>query len=226
MRKLLAIAALAAPLAANAADLGGHVLPAAPALPAVLAPATSWTGCYGGGTGGYAVSTSSLSAAYEGWEFWSVDDLAGKGATLGVIGGCDLQLNRVVVGAWGDYTWHIDHEAKTELLQAISLNGVLDTQWAVGGRAGVLLNDATLVYASLGYTEAEGADITAKGIVYGGGVEVQLGAGFAIRGEYRYSDLDEQNMKWIGDVEGLSGTADSDIHEVRAALTYRLGVGR
>jgi opacity protein-like surface antigen len=222
MRSLLATAAFAASIgAASAADLGGHVLPSLPPVPAVLAPSTSWTGCYFGGAGGYAVSTLPLAATYDGYEFFSAD-MGGEGATLGLTGGCDLQLGKVVVGGFGDYTWHFDHESKIVAFEDYGIRAHLDAQWAAGGRAGVLINDGTLLYGLAGYTETDGDYGKAKGIMWGGGLEVAIGSGFSLRGEYRYSDIEDETQR-IGDVV-VKG--DPDIHEVRAALTYKIGVGR
>src|SRR5712691_4099505 len=65
MKKLMlggvAIAALAIPAAANAADLPAKAPPYAPAY---VAPAWSWTGCYIGGNVGGAWGRSNVTAAF------------------------------------------------------------------------------------------------------------------------------------------------------------------
>jgi high affinity Mn2+ porin len=201
---------------AMAADKGGGPvsLPSVAAGPVATAPIASWTGCYGGGAVGYAVSNTELSAP----GFGSIiDGIGAEGHSFAAVGGCDLQLGRLVLGAFGDYTWHQDHEAA--LFGGVI--GSLDEQWAVGGRAGVLLNETTLAYGTVAYTEADltlgGMDVTHEGIQYGGGVEIQIGSGFAIDARYTYSDLDTVNY---GGLE-----IDPDVHAVRVGLNYRLGMG-
>jgi outer membrane immunogenic protein len=213
MRMILATAALAAPLAANAADLGGHVLPAAPTLPAVIAPAPSWTGCYGQAGAGWAVTKTEVSIP----GFVGLDGLGADGGVLSVGAGCDLQMGAVVVGGWGDYAWHQGHDVTLTIGTASASTGLKD-QWAVGGRAGVLLGPS-LVYGLVGYTEAELDIGDHTGVVYGGGVELPVGAGFSLKTEYRFSDL--ETVRYGGFVD-----VDPDAHEVRAAISYRLGVGR
>jgi opacity protein-like surface antigen len=214
MRMILAIAALAAPLAANAADLGGPVQQTAPALPAVLAPAPSWTGCYGQVAGGWAVSKTEVSIP----PWASLDGLGADGGVLSVGAGCDLQMGQVVVGGFADYAWHQDHAVNVTFGPTSIDLATLEEQWAVGGRAGVLVGPS-LVYALAGYTQAKLDIGDHEGIVYGGGVELPIGAGFALKGEYRYSDLESIRYGGLLDV-------DPDVHEVRAAISYRIGVGR
>jgi outer membrane immunogenic protein len=209
-RSLLATAAFAASIgAAAAADLGGgRVIPALPEVPAVLAPSTSWSGCYAGVGGGWGVSKTEAEAFG-----FVIDGLGADGGILSALGGCDLQLGQVVVGAFGEYSWHHDHT-----LQFGPLSTSLDESWSVGGRAGVLVGP-TLVYGLAGFTRAEFEFGDHDGIVYGGGVELPIGNGFALRGEYTFSDYDTERYDGFVDVS-------PDVHAVKAALTYKIGVGR
>jgi opacity protein-like surface antigen len=213
MRTIITTAALVASIAsASAADLGGHVLPAAPAVPAVLAPAPSWTGCFASIGGGWAVSKTEVSIPGVG----GLDGLGADGV-LAAGGGCDLQMGQVVVGGWADYSWHQDHDVTLTTPWGSASTG-LNEAWAVGGRAGVLVGPS-LIYGLAGYTEAKLDIGDHTGVVYGGGVELPIGAGFALKGEYRYSDL--ESIRYGGFVD-----VDPDVHEVRAAISYRIGVGR
>jgi opacity protein-like surface antigen len=201
---------------AMAADKGGPVsVPTVAAGPVATAPIASWTGCHGGGAVGYAVSNTELGIA-GGPSI--VDGVGAEGHAFTAIGGCDLQMGRLVVGAFGEYSWHQDHEFAIFSTPIASL----DEQWAVGGRAGVLLNETTLAYGSVAYTEADltlGAlDVTHNGIQYGGGVEIQIGSGFAVDARYTYSDLEAVSY---GGLE-----IDPDVHAVRVGLNYRLGMSR
>jgi opacity protein-like surface antigen len=243
MRALLATAAFAASIgAAAAADLGrGHVIPELPAVPAVLAPSTSYTGCYAGGGVGYAVSTTGVDLFQKGPKLddkfvAGLDGLGASGHTFSALGGCDLQMSQVVVGAWGDFTWHQDHDvtltwASPTLANPAATKSVssgLNDQWSVGGRAGVLVGPS-LVYGLVGYTEASLDIGDHAGLIYGGGIELPLGAGFALQAQYTYSDLDSERYQILdnkGKPTGASFDVDPDVHAVRAALVYRIGVGR
>jgi outer membrane immunogenic protein len=213
-RALLTTAAFAASIgAASAADLGGgHIIPALPAVPAVLAPSTSWTGCYAGVAGGWGISKTEVSVP----PWASLDGLGADGGVLGVLGGCDLQMGAVVVGGFASFDWHQDHEVTLTIGPASASTG-LDETWAVGGRAGVLVGP-TLVYGLAGYTEAKLDIGDHAGWLYGGGIELPIGSGFSLRGEYTYSDLDSEAYGPV--------VVDPDVHAVKAALTYKIGVGR
>jgi outer membrane immunogenic protein len=214
MRALLATAAFAVSItAAVAADKGGHIIPDFPAaVPAVLAPSTSWTGCYIGGGGGYAISNTGVSVP----GFLSIDGLGAEGYTAFAGGGCDLQMGAVVVGGFADYTWDFEHDF-TVSAGGGSFSTGLNERWAAGGRAGVLVGGA-LAYGLVGYTDADLDIGSHAGVVYGGGLELPVGAGFSLKGEYRYSDLEEVSYGPV--------VVDPDIHEVRASINYKIGVGR
>jgi opacity protein-like surface antigen len=243
MRALITTAAFAASIgAAAAADLGrGHVIPELPAVPAVLAPSVSYTGCYAGGGVGYAVSTTGVDLFQKGPKLEDkfvagLDGLGASGHTFSALGGCDLQMSQVVVGAWGDFTWHQDHDvtltwASPTLANPAATKSVssgLNDQWSVGGRAGVLVGPS-LVYGLVGYTEASLDIGDHAGLIYGGGIELPLGAGFALQAQYTYSDLDSERYQILdnkGKPTGASFDVDPDVHAVRAALVYRIGFGR
>jgi opacity protein-like surface antigen len=214
MRTLLATAAFAASIgAAAAADLGGgHIIPALPAVPAVLAPSTSWTGCYAGVAGGWGISKTEVSIP----PWASLDGLGADGGILGVLGGCDIQMGALVLGGFANYDWHQDHDVTLTIGTASASTGIAE-QWAVGGRAGVLVGPS-LVYGLAGYTEAKLDIGDHAGWVYGGGIELPIGNGFSLRGEYTYSDLDSEAYGPV--------VVDPDVHAVKAALTYKIGVGR
>src|ERR1700753_834452 len=134
--------------AANAADLSVAPMYKAPPPPA---PAFSWTGCYVGGGGGYAMwnqnsfvqnaagqaVTASQSNGGNGW--------FGQGQV-----GCDYQFTaplfgtQTVIGAFGDYEGG-------SIQGSNSFPGVTGQEketstWSVGGRAGVLVSPRFLTY--------------------------------------------------------------------------------
>jgi len=76
--------------------IGAAVL--ALAMSVSVATATGWTGCHVGVMGGVAAMNVELGLGPA-----SIDGLGGDGWRGGVGGGCDVQLDRLVVGAFGDY---------------------------------------------------------------------------------------------------------------------------
>ena len=125
--------------------------------------------------------------------------------------------------------------------------------WSIGGRLGVLASPSTLLYVSTGWTQVsfdrdirftwDGAehrrsfDNERDGWFIGAGMETQLGwlhSGLTLRGEYRYTRLDDDNGKHTF-AEGYSCECDStwsrrlehdhdvDIHSVRVVLAYKFG---
>jgi outer membrane immunogenic protein len=125
--------------------------------------------------------------------------------------------------------------------------------WSIGGRLGFLASPSTLLFLSTGWTQVsfdrdirctwDGAehrrsfDKDRDGWFIGAGMETQLGwlhSGLSLRGEYRYTRLDDDNGKHTF-AEGYSCECDStwsrrlehdhdvDIHSVRVVLAYKFG---
>jgi opacity protein-like surface antigen len=180
---------------AGALALG--VIPAIGALAATplisSAEAGPYTGCHVGAVGSYNAAT--------------VEDTFGaEGYGIAGVAGCDLQVDRFVVGAWGEYgtrtfDWSgIDVDAKG---------------WAAGGRAGIVVTN-TLLYGLVGYTDLEAeadylGSIDLTGIVLGGGAEVDLGRNFFARLEYQHLDLETD---WDD---------EATVHSARLGIVYRFG---
>ena len=103
----------------------------------------------------------------------------------------------------------------------------MDSQWAVGGRVGWLVNPNTLTYFSGGYTEATLGGVndftispglgggllgiglqgrTVKGWFLGSGVEYQSGwiPGLTWKTEYRFSEYDRTNRFEVCNGGGLA----------------------
>lgn len=184
------------------------------------ADGVKWSGCYVGAGLGYAASTTKADLGWPSYTLVSVDGFGADGATLSGIVGCDLQVNQLVFGIFGDYTWHQDHDIKLAALGgALSGSAGFDTQWSIGGRAGFLIKDV-LLYGLVAYTNLESDGPTFTGYQVGGGIEVPLGAGFFGGLEYRYSLLDSERIP-LGYGAGLD--LDPTMHSVTARLTYKLG---
>lgn len=194
----------------------------------ITSPAyADWTGCYVGGGVGYSMSSTAVDYVDSGVTLIGLDGVSSSGFDVAPIVGCDVQGGRVVIGGFADYAFFSDHDA-TATLFGTSIDLVsLQDQWTIGGRLGYLVNDSTLVYGLLGYSQADIEGIagefiasTLDGYSVGGGLETELGGGFYGRIEYRYTDFREESLT-VGKGEHVE--MDTDLHAVRASLTYKLG---
>src|SRR5262245_14306750 len=124
---------------------------------------------------------------------------------------------------------------------------------SIGGRLGFLSSPSTLLYLSTGWPQVsidrdfsivEGGtelfrrsfDKERDGWFVGAGIETQLGwlhSGLSLRGEYRFTRLDDDHRKvelgGYGCGEGcyestrLEFDRDTDVHSVRVVLAYKFG---
>jgi outer membrane immunogenic protein len=204
MKRMIAGFAMAMALSASAAVADGMDRKAG----AVAAP--TWTGFYiGAGAGGGAIV----------YDVSGIGDFGGEGFFGTVTVGYDHQINsRWVAGIFGDYDFS---SIKTNTLIFGPVSGELKSTWSVGGRLGMLTSPTTLWYGSAGYTQIN-VDLsvpidlpTFRGYFLGGGVESQLGGGWSVRGEYRFSQFESET---VGAVD-----VDPTMHTFRAVLSYKFG---
>jgi outer membrane immunogenic protein len=231
MKKLaLALAVSAAFMGqAAAADMAVKARPAPPPPP----PVANWTGCYISGSVGYGLFDNETSSAFvdpvTGTVFPNTPrtDYGGRGWLAGGGGGCDYQFGlgtgggifgtgQFVIGFLGDYYWSNmrGFRGSPSIGNFFTAEEKVDSQWAVGGRIGWLVNPNTLTYFSGGYTEATLTGVgnffsvppvvglgtflpgrTVQGWFLGGGVEYQSGwfPGLTWKTEYRFSEYDRIN---------------------------------
>jgi len=243
MKKLaLALAATAAFAGqAIAADLA--VKAARPAPPPVQV--ANWTGCYIAGSVGYGLFDNETSgfAAPPVTPLTPRTDFGGRGWLAGGGGGCDYQFGlgggggifgtgQFVIGFLGDYYWSDMRGNRSSVAGSLFTGGAsaqekVDSQWAIGGRVGWLVNPNTLTYFSGGYTEAHldgvgdffsalvagfplGASLpgrTVRGYFLGGGVEYQSGwlPGLTWKTEYRFSEYDRVDRAEFNNALGFNG---------------------
>lgn len=178
-----------------------------------MATATdNWTGFYAGAHVGGAIGALSS----DDFEF----DGDKTALTGGVQAGYLQQFGMWVVGA------EATASVSDELTYELAPNAGLKENWAVAAklRGGVALGD-TLIYNVVGAQFAElegtgavtsGAD-TYAGVVFGAGVEQNLGNNFSVRAEYlqtRYFDAESS-------IAGVGRTDDLVNHEVTLGVNYR-----
>lgn len=196
MRRLI-VAAVAALLSTSAiaADKGApaDLLPPMPAV-------ASATSCYVQALAGSAVSTVGSNAL--------PDSISASGWTIGAGVGCDVKLERVVIGAL----------ARIEL--PVDPDGTLvdiDKSWMVAARAGYMLNTGLLLYGLVGYESSElslaSIDIAKDGLVIGGGLEVMISKHLSLTAEYTNTIVDNTT------IGGFSVKPES--HKARIGLSYR-----
>lgn len=203
-----------------AADLGGSMKD----TPVYDAPATSWTGLYiGVGIGGGASVTDLGVNVYderdESFELFGLDGIGGEGILGTAQLGYDYQLSsRLLIGAFVDYDFSGISTEVRFLENSTDLD--LDHMWTIGARLGLLATPDTLVYALLGYTQGEfsaddfDVNLDVEGWTFGGGIETRLTENWSIKGEYRFTQFDEESFYGVIDLE-------PSVHTARAVLSYR-----
>lgn len=226
---------------------GMAVLLAAGMIAAMPAQA-QWTGCHVGAHVGYGAThhDTSLDVVTPGLAGSALNvPLSSQGGAVGLGAGCDLQLQKLVIGAFGDYSWLSQTmEVTSPLLAGLgggALNPIarleLDTSWTIGARAGLLLGQAnsTLVYGLIGYTRMDTANgltllgtaggtfgvPTFEGWTYGGGVSTELAKNIRLTAEYRYTKLDSVDVPVLAGPGGsLSVGIQPDMHTARLGISY------
>jgi outer membrane immunogenic protein len=265
MKKLaIALAATAALIGqATAADMAVKARPAPPPPP----PVATWTGCYIAGSVGYGLfdnETSSFDTVGGIFPQTPRTDYGGRGWLAGGGGGCDYQFGfgggggifgtgQFVIGFLGDYYWSNMRGFRGSPAFANFFTGEekVDSQWAVGGRIGWLVNPNTLTYFSGGYTEATLTGVgnffgvpgagnfgtflpgrTVQGWFLGGGVEYQSGwfPGLTWKTEYRFSEYDNINRAefFLPPLVGATGFVSNDklfTQTVMTSLVWRFNWG-
>ncbi|MBY0227608.1 MAG: outer membrane beta-barrel protein [Hyphomicrobium sp.] len=192
--------------------------------------ASDFTGIYAGISIGYAHAGSEVTneiiapPVY----IFTRDDIGADDVIGSVSLGYDRQIGSAfVLGVFGDYSFG-DLSSNLSLTAASNLDLEVSNMWAVGGRIGVLVTDAMMVYANAGYTEAdldfEGADFDLDGYFVGGGIEQALGRGFFMKLEYRYADYGSTRLFESSSLccsETLN--TDTDVHSFRVGINYKFG---
>lgn len=204
-----AIAIALVTTSAMAADLA--------AMRPVYAPAYDWSGFYVGAMGGYGTSTT------QGVDF--------KGGFGGVTIGSNFQMGSLLIGIESELAG--SNIGQTVGNGFVSVSDRIDAFGSVNLRAGIAL-ERILVYGKGGYATAvntisasafglTGSESrTHQGWDAGGGLEVALGSGWSMKGEYLYTHYFSQNYLQSIFVGGVA-SGDLDVHTGKIGVNYRFG---
>ncbi len=184
--------------------------------------------------------------------------IGGEGPFFSLGAGADYQVNsKFVVGAFFDYDWtNIESDVlNLQIGPPVGISAQADIEvedvWSVGGRLGYLVTPSTMLFFSAGYSRADISDLNLSasglggfggltlasvgkfdGYFIGGGAELKLTKSISIKGEYRYTDFDDETITLVpgtpfaGFVNNVVTTKlDPDIQTARVAMTYRFGLG-
>jgi outer membrane immunogenic protein len=153
----------------------------------------------------------------------SADDGTPEGGVAGAQAGYNWRANGFVLGIEGDYaTATADDAIGTGFPERASI----ESTGAIRGRIGYDFG-RTLVYGAAGLAAAEieidddtsiGSE-TFWGWTVGGGVETKISSHLALRADYRYMDLGDENMTADGQTEKVDVTA----HQIMVGFNYYLG---
>lgn len=210
-------------------------------FPAKAQGSKSWTGCYVGAHGGYSVTATETTATtpFIGGAALTIDGFSGEGLSGGLGVGCDYQMQRVVMGGFADYSFQdVEFTAGLSIPAFPFSAGAslsIENSWTIGGRLGVLLNDSTLAYGLVGYTQAKSSDLALtstigdisfsvpdfSGWTVGAGIETRLTDALYLAGEYRYTMFDSETVAILPGALDLG--LEPDVHSIRMALRYKFG---
>lgn len=204
---------------------------------AFAAPASAgWTGCYIGAHGGLTASNLNTDLTVVGaGSLLNIDGLSASGNEYGLQVGCDYQMNQFVLGAFADYSWYNADFSISSPLAGLSLATTgLDTSWAIGGRAGWLVNKSTLIYGLVAWSQMDMQPInvlsgtfvlplgSTDGISVGGGIETELMPNVRLKLEYRYTQYDKITAPIVPGFLNLD--VEPEVHAVRLGISYAFTV--
>lgn len=184
---------------------------------------------------------------------FELDGIGHEGKFITIGAGYDVQIHpKFVAGAFIDFAHgSLEHEDTANAnLGGLTIGAELKAEFEdllmLGGRLGYLANPDTLLFVSAGYARAELSDTTISagsnvggginlvlaagedfsGYFLGGGIETRLTSNISLRGEYRYLDLESQDITLLPDLfpqinSFVSTDFDPAIQIGRLSVTYR-----
>lgn len=215
---LAALALLAAPLAAEAADMPVKASPYFKGSPRSVVSYYNWTGFYAGGFGGYGWGKSDWSAPVA-----STDP---KGAIFGLTGGYNWQMGSMVLGIEADYGWSsikgsaacgagTCETANSFLVTGRARVGYAFDRWLPYVTGGLAYGDIKATNSAAGTASKE-----KLGWVAGAGLEYAFLGNWSAKIEYLYTDLGSFDC---GTACSAVTPANVDLQAsvVRAGLNYK-----
>ena len=200
--RLVAALAFAGALTAShalAADKAGPTVPAVTLPPEVASVAPS---CYVSAIAGSSIDSIKTDRAL------LPATLSASGWTIGAGLGCDVRLERIVVGALARFEVPVDTDGS--LIKA-------DQAWMAAGRVGYLLNTGLMAYGLIGYSQADWkidvASLDRRGLVVGGGLEIMVTRHLSLIAEYTRAGM--------GSTDALGIQVEPVNHSARIGITYR-----
>jgi outer membrane immunogenic protein len=218
---------------ATAADLPLAPAPS-PVAPVAYAPAAiyNWTGFYIGGHAGAGMSGASWGDPFTGG---NNSFNSGVGFLGGAQAGANYQLNALVLGVEGDFSW--------TGLKGTGLDSIGDTintniNWTstVTGRVGAAF-DRLLLYGKGGLALAQdqnsltdlggnsaGMSVMRAGWTVGAGLEYGITKNWSAKIEYDYLSFGPQTLNFSTPLlPAYSSNASLNVQEVKAGINFRFG---
>lgn len=161
--------------------------------------------------------------------------------SAGIVGdfrlGYDKQMGRFIFGLYGTYGLS-SMEANGSIDEVGSFKLERGDDWSAGARAGVLVNDRTLLYALVAYTQTEydlsvtdGTDTLSKntdfdGITVGGGIEFAVSKNIFLGLEGTHTFYNEETVFDIYDAAHNVGVKiNDDLGETKIMGTLKAKLG-
>lgn len=135
-----------------------------------------------------------------GVQYATVDGLGAQGGALGAGFGCSFAVDRILLGADVDHLWHNSSFSGSALVYNAAID--LNRQVFLTGRAGIIVNDSSLVYVRAGVTRLYTSGLTGTfsadmgdmdGKVLGGGMEMAIGKHVKLAVDYKHSWFDSKS---------------------------------
>lgn len=200
-------------------------------------PGFDWNGPYVGGNIGLAILDGNIG----GFDFLtSVDTgMNDTGVTFGGQLGWNFRNGDFVFGVEGDINY-LDLDDRISFAGGKATVGVrADYDWfaTIRGRAGMLVDESVLIYATGGVAfidsdlkvtngafSATDSDIL-TGWTAGGGVEWAFSDSISAKIEYLYADFGKRSLTVAGAIAPVTGFAEPEIHIVRLGVNWDFCAG-
>jgi outer membrane immunogenic protein len=233
MRRTSLLFAAATIIGSTQLSYGADMPVKAPVSQAPPVVVYNWTGCYVGGHAGYGWGRSESTATTANSNFpvgFVFDPTDLRGAIAGGQAGCNYQMDHLVFGVEGDFSWSDIKGDETSISPLITGNSTTSSTkltWLadITGRAGYAWNN-WLLYAKGGaaWTHVDGSSVTGpvvvnttagsetrSGWIIGGGVEWGFASHWSAKIEYDYFDFGTADIIRVTASNGFQNHRDSKL---------------